>query len=61
VATEVQVVRADDFPHGLRCGECCRVLRDGDPYAERWTGMMGEFPACMIVCAACDVPEVPGD
>lgn len=47
------IVRAEDWPHGLRCGECCRVLRDGDPYRERLTGMMGEFPAYMLVCRPC--------
>jgi RNase P subunit RPR2 len=47
------VVRAEEWPHGLRCGECCRLLHDGDPYRERLTGMMGEFPAYMTVCRPC--------
>ncbi len=47
------IVRADDWPHGLRCGECGRLLRDGDAFDERLTGMVGEFPAYMIVCRPC--------
>lgn len=47
-------VRAADFPHGLRCGECKRLLNDGDPYAESLTGMIGEIPAVMLVCVPCE-------
>ena len=50
---ETLIVRAEDFPHGLRCGGCCRVLHEGEPYAERWTGMTEDVPAVMIVCVAC--------
>ena len=35
-------VRAADWPHGLRCGQCSRLLEDGDGYAERLTGMIGD-------------------
>jgi hypothetical protein len=48
------IVRARDWPHGLRCGDCCRVLRDGDRYAERLTGMAEDTPVVMIVCRPCD-------
>jgi hypothetical protein len=48
------IVRSEDWPHGLRCGECCRLLRDGDGYGERLSGMVGDFPAYMIVCHSCD-------
>lgn len=54
VDSEALIVRASDWPRGLRCGECCRVLHDGEPYAERWTGMMTEFPAYMVVCVTCE-------
>jgi hypothetical protein len=47
------IVRAEEWPHGLRCGECALLLREGDPYGERLTGMVGEFPAYMIVCRPC--------
>jgi hypothetical protein len=47
------IVRAKDWPYGLRCGECSRLLKDGDCYAERWTGMMHDRPAVMIVCSRC--------
>jgi hypothetical protein len=48
------IVRSEDWPHGLRCGDCKRVLRDGDGYAQRWTGMVGEVPAMLIVCRPCE-------
>jgi hypothetical protein len=51
------LVHSEDWPHGLRCGDCCRLLGDGDRYAERLTGMVGDVPAMMIVCIACDVKE----
>lgn len=47
------IVRDEDWPHGLRCGECCRLLKDGDRYAEIWTGMVEDTPAEMIVCHPC--------
>ena len=48
------IVRVSDWPHGLRCGECCRVMHEGEPYNERLTGMVDEVPAYMIVCRPCD-------
>ena len=47
------IVRAEDWPYGLRCGECHRLLKDGDRYAKRWDGMVGDIPAVMIVCDPC--------
>lgn len=47
------IVRAEDWPHGLRCGECSCLLEDGDRYAERLTGMVDDAPAVMIVCRPC--------
>jgi hypothetical protein len=47
-------VRAEDWPCGLRCGDCRRPLEHGDRYAERLTGMAGEFPVVVIVCCPCD-------
>ena len=48
------IVRAEDWPYGLRCGECHRAMVDGDRYAERLTDMIGDIPAVMIVCCPCD-------
>jgi len=50
----VLIVRAEDWPYGLRCGECYRLLKDGDRYAEKLTGMVDDMPAVMIVCRPCD-------
>ena len=48
------IVRAEEWPYGLRCGECARVLDDGDRYAERLMGMVGDTPMVKIVCCPCD-------
>lgn len=48
------IVQSEDWPHGLRCGNCKRVLHNGDKYAERWTGMVCEMPAVLIVCRPCE-------
>lgn len=50
-------VRAGDWPHGLRCGECSRLLEHGERYSERLTHMIGDVPAVMIVCLTCAIPE----
>ena len=43
----------DDWPHGLRCGQCRRVLREPERYTERLDGFMDETPLLSIVCLAC--------
>lgn len=48
------LVRDEDWPHGLRCGECSRLLEDGDRYAERLMEMVGDTPLLKIVCIPCD-------
>ena len=53
---DVLIVRDADWPHGLRCADCARLMRDGEPYAERWTGMAGDVPVIMICCTACEPP-----
>jgi RNase P subunit RPR2 len=50
-----EIVRAEDWPHGLRCGECSRPLADGDRYSERLIAMAGEVPIVRIVCTSCAV------
>ena len=47
------VIRAADWPWGVRCGECSRLLRDGDRYSERLEGMAGDTPVVLITCARC--------
>jgi hypothetical protein len=47
------VIRMKDFPHGVRCGECHALFRDGDRYRDRLTGMIGDTPAYEIVCLVC--------
>jgi hypothetical protein len=48
------IVRLEEWPGGLRCGQCHRRMRDGEPYAESLTSMAGGIPVVMIVCRPCD-------
>ena len=50
----VLIVRLDEWPGGLRCGECHRKMNDGEHYAESLTGMAGATPVVTIVCCPCD-------
>lgn len=51
------VVHDEEWPHGLRCGDCANLLTEGMPYSERLEGMSevaGEPAAVvLIVCAEC--------
>lgn len=49
------IVRAEDWPYGLKCGECRSPLEEGDRYAERLTGMAGATPVVLITCQSCDI------
>lgn len=52
-----------DWPHGLRCADCERVLLDGDRYSERLIGLepipcngpgtCDAWPVTEIVCLRC--------
>lgn len=53
------IVHDKDWPYGLRCGECSRLLEDGDRYAERLMSMVHEVPVVKIVCVPCDVDGNP--
>jgi hypothetical protein len=45
--------REEDWPHGLRCIDCDRLLADGDRYATRLTGFQDEIPITEVVCLEC--------
>lgn len=57
--TDGKVYRDEDWPHGLRCADCDRLLREGDRYSERLTGFQGEHPLLLIVCAGCATTQTP--
>ena len=47
----------DDYPHGIRCMGCNRLLERGQPYTERLVSMAGDTPVVEIVCVYCSVGE----
>jgi hypothetical protein len=51
---EELIVRDSDYPHGLRCGRCNRLMKDGDRYAEELTGMIGGLPMVELMCIPCE-------
>jgi hypothetical protein len=42
-----------DFPHGVRCAECERLLNVGQPYTTKIDSMVAEVPIEMICCVYC--------
>ena len=48
------IVHAGEWPHGVCCGLCHRMMNDGDRYAEQLMGIIADIPVVMIVCYPCD-------
>jgi hypothetical protein len=42
-----------DWPHGLRCADCHRLMSEGDRYSEQLASMADELPLVRIVCVVC--------
>jgi hypothetical protein len=42
-----------EWPHGLRCADCHRVMAEGDRYSEQLASMADELPVVRIVCLGC--------
>lgn len=51
--SERLIVRAADFPHGIRCGECKRLMREGERYAEIPEGFIGDTIGVVLVGMCC--------
>lgn len=49
------VVKVDQFPGGVRPGECHGELTDGEHYARRLSAFLGVTPVSLIVCVPCDM------
>ena len=49
----------EDWPHGLSCPRCGRVLQEGDHYSEELEAFQGEIPIVLIVCVACAFGSPP--
>ena len=55
--------RDEEWEHGLRCGECHELFRDGQPYAEQFAGLIEDVPVVTPVCVPCGLatPVRPDD
>lgn len=42
----------EEWPHGLSCGHCPHVFREGEPYSERLYAF-DELPLVVILCVGC--------
>src|SRR4051794_34886915 len=48
------VMTKREFPHGLRCGECHRIIRKGRQYVSIPEGVAADgLPSGMLVCVPC--------
>lgn len=56
-----ETYRAEDWPHGLRCGECLQAFTAGVPIAEQFSGLIGEVPAVVPVCVPCGLAVPVGE
>lgn len=53
------IYRDDDWPHGLRCGQCRREFREPDRFSERLDGFAEDVPLLQLVCLSCATSEEP--
>ena len=42
-----------DWPHGLRCAKCERLIQEGDRYASELSSFVDEIPILVVVCLGC--------
>ncbi len=45
--------RAEDWPHGLSCGQCPHVFSEPERYSERLYAFIDDAPLVEIVCLGC--------
>jgi hypothetical protein len=48
-----QVVTVAEFPHGLRCARCYRMIGAGERYGSVPLAMSGPDPVEELVCLEC--------
>lgn len=48
-----EVYHAEDWPHGLRCGECSGLFVEGQPISKRLDAFQEDVPIVTIVCVPC--------
>lgn len=47
------IVRAEEWPFGLRCADCDIEIVEGERYSTRLEGMIGDTPVTVVTCVAC--------
>lgn len=55
------VVTRDEFPHGLRCIDCNRIIENGEPYTDRPAGAVDEVMAGIPRYEGFETTEGPMD
>ncbi len=51
------IMKASDWPHGLRCAECSRIIVEGEALNERIEGFLDGIPILEITCMGCSEPH----
>jgi hypothetical protein len=47
--------RHEEWPHGLMCGHCPHVFRDGERYLSQLYAFVEDAPLVEIVCLDCAI------
>jgi hypothetical protein len=42
-----------EWPHGLMCGECPHVFREGERYTTSLYAFSDDVPMCLVLCVPC--------
>lgn len=58
-ATALGKVTEEDFPGGIQC-ECGKAMLEGDWYAQRANGSVGQVPMYVLCCPDCAGIPIPG-
>lgn len=58
---DAQRVTEADFPHGLRCADCDRVMEVGEKYSARLESFVDDIPLTVITCVPCGLAPTDSD
>ena len=47
------IVRAEEYPFGLRCGRCHEEIHEGERYSTVLQGFIEAIPLTLVVCVSC--------
>jgi RNase P subunit RPR2 len=51
------VYHDEEWPHGLSCIKCSKILVDGDRYATVLDSFIDDIPVTIIICLECALSE----